>query len=354
MQNQKVPNRVIVAPLNWGWGHATRCIPIIKELINLGIKPVVASDGQALVFLQKEFPEIEFLELPSYNIRYGKQFKWSMFLNIPAILRGVYKEHQAIKVYIKAHKNSLLGMISDNRLGVFSKHLPSVYITHQLSVKAGVGSFFVNKFHHYFIKKHKECWVPDEENSLLSGALSRSLKIKIHYIGVLSRFKKQEIPVAYELLILLSGIEYQRNELELKINKALLTYKKPVLVVRGTFEPCKYMYPKNCTVVNYLLSKDLETALNSSRRVVSRSGYSSVMDLATLNKEVLFVPTPGQTEQEYLASYLKESGLASFCTQKEFDVEFLQYKKTAQWPVLTSNEQSLSLCIKTFFNLSLV
>lgn len=352
MQKQAVPNKIIIAPLNWGWGHATRCIPIIKEVEQLGLVPVIASDGDALQFLQKEFPKVEVLKLPSYNIKYGKYFLWSMFLNSPSILNGIYKEHQVLKKYVASHKTSIFGIVSDNRLGVYVNNVDSVYLTHQLNIRAGWFSFWVNKFHHYFIKKHKECWIPDEQGSLLSGDLSKSTKLKTRYIGILSRFKQQNIPIVYDVMILLSGIASQRNELELKIASEITKIKGRVLLVRGTFEPSKYKYSKQVKVVDYLLSNELETAINSSDVVITRSGYSSVMDMAVMKKKVLYIPTPGQTEQEYLATYLEEKKRASFCHQKEFSVEELVKTKNVDPVVLQPDQHLINSCIKRVFNLS--
>ncbi len=134
---------ILIAPLNWGLGHATRCIPIIKALENNNFTPIIASDGAALQFLKLEFPHLQFLELPSYKIVYpknGKYFRWKMLQNIPNIILSVAKERKLIQKWTSEY--ALLGIISDNRLGVFSKRLPSVFITHQLSVLTGFTTFF--------------------------------------------------------------------------------------------------------------------------------------------------------------------------------------------------------------------
>lgn len=319
--------KIIIAPLNWGWGHATRCIPIINEVLKLGYTPVIASDGSALEFLKKEFPTEEFLELSSYGIKYGKNFKRSMFFNVPKILAAIVKEHNVLKQYINNSKDQIRGIVSDNRLGVYYTGIPSVYVTHQLNIKLGSFSIFVNKVHHYFIKKHNECWVPDENNSLLSGDLSKSVKgIKTNYIGVLSRLKKKDYPLKYDLLVLLSGIEEQRIELEELMSVQLKNYKGKVLLVRGSLEVSKTIFSKNVTAVNYLLTDELEKAINQSAQIVSRSGYSTVMDLAKLEKSTFFIPTPGQTEQEYLAEYLTSKNLSNFSLQCNFNNNLLDKK----------------------------
>ena len=183
--------KVIVAPLNWGLGHASRCIPVIKALQKGQLTPVIASDGAALELLQKEFPKLESIELPSYKISYGKYLKWSLFKKIPVIIKTIRREQRVIHQYLE--KNStVVGIISDNRFGIRSSSLPSVYITHQINVKSGLLSPITRYFHQRIIKKFDECWIPDDEDSRFSGELSLSKKLlNQKYIGVLSRLQKK-------------------------------------------------------------------------------------------------------------------------------------------------------------------
>ncbi|MEN8765109.1 MAG: glycosyltransferase [Wenyingzhuangia sp.] len=344
-------NKIIVAPLNWGWGHATRCIPLIREILNLGYQPVIACDGDALIFLKKEFSSEEFLELPSYGIKYKEFFLWSIILNIPKIIKAIFKEKSVIKNYVKQHKNETIGIISDNRLGVYCLGIPSVYMTHQLNIKAGFLSSIVNIIHHFFIKKHKECWVPDDSERSLSGDLStQSIGLNVKYIGVLSRFTKRKVPIEYDLLILLSGIEGQRLALEEVMMNQLQGYQGKVLLVRGSLKPSTRNFPKQVKVVDYLLSDQLENALNASRQVVARSGYSTIMDMAILEKKAFYIPTVGQTEQEYLASYQKEKKRADYSTQKDFKITLVDSgHAVSPFPM---NSNLMLKCLISIFKLS--
>ena len=181
--NTAVKN-ILVAPLNWGLGHATRCIPIIKELKINGFTPIIASDGVALEMLRKEFPELQTLELPSYQIEYAKNganFKWKMLKNTPKMIEAILEEKKLVKKWIKEY--DIIGIISDNRLGVFSKKVQSVFITHQLNVLTGNTTWLTSKMHQRIIKKYTECWVPDFEGTPnLTGKLGHlkksDLKIK--------------------------------------------------------------------------------------------------------------------------------------------------------------------------------
>ena len=164
---------ILVAPLNWGLGHATRCIPVIRELERYGYNPIIASDGIALSILQKEFPHLTSVALPSYEIEYAKDgadFKWKLIKNSPKMIQAIFEEKKLVKKLVKVH--NLQGIISDNRLGVYSKKVPSVFITHQLNVLSGKTTWISSKLHQYFIGKFNECWVPDmKEKPNLTGKL---------------------------------------------------------------------------------------------------------------------------------------------------------------------------------------
>ena len=325
--------RILVTPLNWGLGHATRCIPIISALLNLGHRPYIASDGVALSLLRKEFPDVPSFELPSYQIKYaekGKNFKLKMIWDSPKVLKAMAKEKKEVKKLVKEHQ--LDGIISDNRLGAYSKKIPCVFITHQLNVLSGNTTWFSSKMHQEIIKKFKACWVPDvKEKPNLTGKLGhlKKSKLNITYLGPLSRFEKQAKTLEYDLLVLLSGPEPQRTLLEEKILQELQKFSGKVLFVKGKIEDKKkctqVTLPKGkMTLFNFMTSKELESAINMSNLILCRSGYTTVMDLAKLEKKAFFIPTPGQYEQEYLAKRLDKQGLVPYKKQEDFTLEDLK------------------------------
>jgi uncharacterized protein (TIGR00661 family) len=325
----KPKKRILVAPLNWGLGHATRSIPIINALILSGFEPVLASDGVALSLLKKEFPDLEAIELPSYNITYakkGKFFKLNLLKGFPKMLKAINSEKKALTTIIETH--NIDGVISDNRLGMYTKKVPCVFITHQLQVLSGKTTWLSTKWHQNIIKRYNECWVPDLPGELnLSGILGHTSldKISVKYIGPLSRFHKIETKIKYNLMVLLSGPEPQRTLLEEKLLKELEHFKGPVLFVKGTIEKEQKRTEKgNMVVYNFMTSELLEQSLNESEYVLSRSGYTTIMDLAKLNKKAFFIPTPGQFEQEYLAKRLTELDIVPSCSQDEFTVDKLK------------------------------
>jgi uncharacterized protein (TIGR00661 family) len=326
MQNQKT---ILVAPLHWGLGHATRCIPIIYALIEHGFKPLIASDGAALELLRKEFPDVESIELPSYQITYAKTatgFKWKLLMDSPKMLKAIENERKIVKKLVKAGK--IDGIISDNRLGVRSKKVPSVFITHQLNVLTGSTTWISTMLHKKVIKKYDACWVPDfAGNDNLSGKLGHPEKTpkNVIYIGPLSRMKKHIIAKKNDILVLLSGPEPQRTFLEEKLKEELSGLDKKILFVMGKVEEQIHCYDEgNFRVYNYMGTKALEKAINESELVISRSGYTTIMDLAVLEKKAFFIPTPGQFEQEYLAKRLKSKGIVPSCKQDNFKANKLE------------------------------
>ena len=330
---------ILVAPLNWGLGHATRCIPIIKALLEHNYKPIIASDGNALAMLKIEFPDLEILELPSYQIEYaknGKNLKWQLLKNSLKTIKAIQQEKKLVNSWIKKHK--IDGIISDNRFGVFSKNVPSVYLTHQLNVLSGNTTWITSKLHQNIIKKYTECWVPDIETTPnLTGELGHLEKtnLNIKYIGPLSRFHKKETDKKFDLMIILSGPEPQRGILERKLKTEILDYSGKTLFIKGVVEknPIEEQVD-HVTYYNFMTSFELEQAFNESERVLCRSGYTTIMDLVKLQKKAFFIPTPGQYEQEYLAKKYKEEGLVPFAMQDDFKIENIQvidnYKRLPQ------------------------
>lgn len=322
--------KILVAPLNWGIGHATRCIPIVKWLIESDFEPIIASDGAALLLLKKEFPKLNCITLPAYNIKYqksGKQLKLKLLRQLPQIAKTLKAERIIIKKIIKDY--DIAGVISDSRFGIYSKKIPSVIITHQLNVLSGNTSFISSIINKIQLKNFKEIWIPDfKEAPNLSGKLghiSEKSKLNIKYLGPLSRLNKTEMETKHDIMVLLSGPEPQRDLLEHKLIKELHYYEGSVLLVKGIIENKQTKSRTgNLTIYNYMTSKAIEKAINSSKLIICRSGYTTVMDLTKLGKKAFFIPTPGQFEQEYLAERLSTLQLAPFCNQEHFNATQLK------------------------------
>jgi len=316
---------VLVAPLNWGLGHATRCIPIINQLEASGFRPVIASDGLALGLLKQEFPNLTCYNLPELDIKYAKQgvwFKFKLFTQLSRLTKCIKQEQKVLKHIVE--KENLVGIISDNRLGLYHSKIPCVIVSHQLNVLSGNTTWLTSKMHLQFIKKYTECWVPDQEGTPnLSGKLGhiKTKKLNIKYIGILSRFKKRKVAIENDILIVLSGPEPQRSLLEERLIQNLKDVPKKIILVRGKVEDVQTTSKiGNITVYNFKKAKALEDLILKSETIIARSGYTTLMDLAKLDKNGLFIPTPGQTEQEYLALRLEKYGISPYCRQEKFEV----------------------------------
>jgi len=336
---QSKNKKILIAPLNWGLGHAARCIPIINALLEEKFEPILAGDGDSLKLLQKEFPRLKYYELPSYSIQYtkkGKHLKYKLLFDSLKIRKAISKEQRAVDEIIK--KENIKGIISDNRFGVRSKKVPSVYITHQINVLSGNTTFITSKIHQKVITKFDECWIPDYEFIPdLAGNLShvKNTNLNLKYIGPISRFDEKDSSLEgkardkkYDVMILLSGPEPQRTILEEKLLLELENYKKEVLLVRGMIsKKQKIQKTKNITMVNFMLQNELQNALHESDLIIARSGYSTIMDLDRLKAKAFFIPTPGQFEQEYLAKYLEKQKIAPYALQDDFKLETLEKAK---------------------------
>ena len=319
-------NRILIAPLDWGLGHATRCVPIIKHLLSQNCTVFVGAEGSTAKLLKSEFPDITILPLKGYRVEYSKNrffFLLKIITQLPRISKVIRYEKRWLEEAVKTHK--INGVISDNRLGFYSNKIPSVYITHQLLIKTGLNLFdtIAQKIHYHFIDKFSACWVPDFEKELtLAGDLSHPKKlpnIPVQYLGALSRFNKLELALEYKLCIIISGPEPQRSIFEKIILSQLHLCKEKIVMLRGLpneENELKHSF-ENLTIYNHLDAEKLNVIIAQSEMMLSRSGYSTIMDLITLNKNAVLVPSPAQPEQEYLAIHLKNNGLFQFVQQED-------------------------------------
>ena len=305
--------KILICPLNWGLGHATRCVPVIRQLLADGHEPVLVSDGHPLEFLRQEFPTLRFIEYPSYSVSYaaGKSQVGAMICSIPNILKGIRNEHVWLDTLLQ--NEHFDQVISDNRFGMWNKQVRSIYITHQLMVKMPFFLKFleplVHLIHKTVINRYDECWIPDAGGKTgLSGDLSHKYTLPLHarFIGPLSRFRGMEnsLPdTRYNVVAVLSGVEPQRMMFEKSLLERFKNTRHSTLIVSGLPQPEKTIKQMNAiTLVSHLPDAELASVLLGAKKIISRSGYSTIMDLQALNclHKAEFIPTPGQTEQEYL------------------------------------------------------
>lgn len=352
----KTPRRILISPLDWGLGHASRIIPLINRYLEQGDNVIIAGSGLSLSLLEKQFPSLQSIEIPSFKMKYsaGKSQVWAVAKAFPKLIYYSIREHNALKRIVKEENIDFI--ISDNRFGLYHKTVPSAYITHQLLIKLPKGWAWLEPFvafvHRCIINRFTECWVPDFEDmsESLAGELSHPAKLprNVKYIGVLSRFSKRCTPygratdgititqaspvlrtsdtclqnritpyrtsswreniITDLALAILSGAEPQRTMLE----KELLTSLQDdphenIILVQGKIEAeQKITKVGKVTVYNYMNTEELKEYMLKADEIICRSGYSSIMDLHALGKlqNATLIPTPGQSEQEYLAEYI--------------------------------------------------
>lgn len=350
--------KILYAVLNWGLGHASRSIPIINALLKQNIELIIASDGEALLLLQREFPLLTFETLPAYEIHYSanaKDFDKTIFFQLPKLTAAIKNEHEQTKNLIAKHH--ITHIISDNRYGVHSQELPSAIVCHQLNLQHAnkLSQRIMNEIHYQLLNKFQEIWIPDfeAENALagkISTKISKTIKAKIKHIGALSRFEKKQAEIIYETTILLSGPEPQRSILEEKLYSQASTLNQKIAFVRGISNPEKKLkVNKDIIVFNLLKANALNEILLQSKTIVCRAGYSSVMDLVKLQKPALLIPTPGQTEQEYLAHFLNEKGFFISQTQEAVDLKLdLENVKQTKFEALDFGLKALEAVVLEF------
>ncbi len=357
--------KILISPLNWGLGHASRIIPVINSLQEMGYVVYIAGEGQSIDFLKEYYDEKMFIKIASPNIVYGKKYALGIGFTMSFIgfVRSMYKDYFALKKIIKDFK--IDAVISDNRPGLFSKKIKSIYISHQINVKTRKPNSFsgrvVCNFHRNMILKYDYCIIPDNKKELsLAYELSLAPETnKFHYCGVLSRFNNfvennsnSEI-IANRVLVIISGPEPHRSIFEeTVVNIFKKSNYNDVNIVRGVTGGVKHKYNKDSNIIYYdnPNDKDLYHLMQSSGLIICRSGYSTLMDLAVCKRKALLVPTPGQPEQEYLANHFRDNFGFDIHTQDELsDIDLSKYFKNRVWdyPYDSSRLNNvLNLCIE--------
>lgn len=324
---------VLLSPLDWGLGHTTRCIPIIHELIRLGCEVIIACNSTQKLLLQQEFPQLSYEHLQGYDLRYGKT-RWGtpgrILLQLPKILIKINNENKWLNIFLKKQPVDII--ISDNRFGFYSRSVHSVFITHQLYIKTAMGKItdrFVQWLNYRRIARFATCWVPDFKGAnALAGELSNPAKlplVPVQYIGGLSRlqtcanFSNME---PHDLLIILSGPEPQRTIFENKLLTELQEFAGRAVLVRGLPQSEATIERKGAvTIYNHAPSSVINKLICSAQYIISRGGYTTIMDIMKLGKKSIVVPTPGQAEQEYLALYLSKKQIVYRARQASFSLQ---------------------------------
>lgn len=352
---RKIPynSTILIAPLPWGLGHASRCIPLIHQFLKNNCDVIIGCSYEAKSLLALQFPNLKIIPLEGYNIRYSNfksLFGIKILLQIPGILKSLINEHFQLKKLIKTYNISVV--LSDNRPGLFSNTVYSIYITHQLNIKTGnyITGKITNHIHRFFIKKFDECWVPDDQHKPLAGELSSAHNLKnVKYIRPISRFVKHDNQdFKYDIIVVLSGPEPQRTLLENILLKQLATTTYKVFFVRGSHTQPQYLNQnKFVEIVNVMNAEALNEKIEQGNIVICRSGYTSIMDLVKLKKKAILIATPGQTEQEYLATFHHQNGTFLNYDQDDFNlITALKSANNFEWKFPDVNMEDYKIAIK--------
>lgn len=319
----------MVAPLDWGQGHTTRCVPVIRYLLQAGHHVFFAGNDSQQAYISSTFPGITTIHLNGYNVnysRYGSAFMLAIAKQVPTILRTIREEHNWLNEAVKTH--SVDAVISDNRYGLYHSDIPCVIMTHQLSPISGMGSMadkMVRKLHYRMLERFNRCWIVDIPNTpCLAGKLSHPsvLPHNAEYIGLLSQAELKNVSSSKHLLVLLSGPEPQRTLLADKLWGQVKNHKGNVVFVEGTENvTVRGGIPQHITYHKRISGDTLAQAISAADMVICRSGYSTIMDLVKLNKKAILIPTSGQTEQEYLGRTLYQEGMFISKQQQSFNLD---------------------------------
>lgn len=348
--------RILVCPLDWGLGHAGRCVPLIRALLGAGHAVRIAAAGGALRLLRSEFPDLPWHELPGYRVRYSRSAVFllpSLLAQAPAFLLGLRSEGRRLRRLLAEHPCDLV--ISDGRYGLRAPGVPSVLVTHQIALRApewpgrAWAEKALLKLNLKALARFDRVWIPDWQGELslageLAGPNPRSSDTAWagEWIGPLGRFTapvgngeghgepaRTANPRAggrhIKIAAVVSGPEPQRSLFEAGLRAALAGLPGTRVLVRG--RPGKPgpgladLRSGELNVFDHLPGNELAEVFAGSEALVARSGYTTVMELAVLGAAAaVLVPTPGQTEQEYLADHLARLGAAVRMDQGSLDL----------------------------------
>lgn len=320
---------VLISPLDWGLGHATRCLPLIAYLLEKNCRVSVAGEGAPIALIQRAYPDINFIPLKGYRIRYPRKgifFVPALILQVPKMINSIIKEHRWLVHNQKKYKWDLI--ISDNRYGLYSHDIKSIFITHQPKIITGLGQYMDSiaaRILKIMIERFDQCWIPDVAGVYgIAGRLANGNRLPHNstYIGPLSRLESNSDQTNNHILVLLSGPEPQRSILEELLIKQLKDCDEKIEFVRGLPSTDQSKEPThNINFSNHLNTRQLSHCMSNAKMVICRSGYSTIMDLLKLNKKALLIPTPGQSEQIYLAKRLSKIGWFMMQQQEELNVK---------------------------------
>ena len=348
VSNLKKVKNILICPLDWGLGHATRIVPLVDLLLKENCKVIIGADNGPLKFLSERFPNCKIIKFPGFTPSYpqGKNMAVKMMLQYPKMIKSAKVSSKTLDEIIVRENIDIV--ISDNRYELSSQKVYSIFITHQLNIQTGglqtLFKPFIDFKIYSYLGKFNEIWVPDFADRNLSGKLSQfppKFSSKIKFIGSQSRFcgmRKNVEFNKYVVLAIMSGPEPQRSIFEKLILSQLTESKLNAVLLSAKPGEKKSEQIKNVLKISHLADEEFASVLNMSNLIISRPGYSSLMDLLCFGKKAVFIPTPGQTEQEYLAQFHKNKGHYFSMSQKEFNLPEAIKESESYKPLSLNND----------------
>jgi hypothetical protein len=336
---------ILICPLEWGLGHSGRMIPLARKLQERQNNIFIGTGKEHRSFFRNELSEITYIDFQGFKTDYSRYLPQyiALLLKMPLLFYSIIAEHFKLKKIIKTYKIDIV--ISDNRMGLWNRRIKCVYITHLPVIPLPEKLVFLEwigiLFHRYFIRKYSFCFIPDLPGvTNLTGRLTHNLKMprNTRFIGILSRFGTSEPSAENKRdfvhnTIILSGPEPQRSILRQQLVSILNDAEPPTVILEG--RPGKDNVPVrtgNIISYNHMASDKMQDIISGSEAVITRSGYTTIMELISLNCSALLIPTPGQTEQEYLAKYLSGKGWFTTVTQKSIREGITLSTGKTSWP----------------------
>lgn len=296
---------ILISALDWGGGHTTRCVSLIERLIKSGNRIIFAGNEEQNSFMKNEFKSIELEYLQGYEISLSSKQNtyFQIFRQLVKISRAIKNELLFVEQMVAKYNLDLI--LSDNRYGFRSKEVNSIFIGHQLNLELPFFKNWTNNVLSKLVNKFDRVWIVDDQTVNLSGRLSSTTRLNIpyDYIGFLARFQTEKRTKKYDYLIIISGPNPENGLFLKEIEKAIVRSKNSYVIVSKVKSEQKikgvdYFYAPSTKMMNNLL--------NESEVIISKAGYTTLMELYSLGKKAILMPTHGQFEQEYLAKHIKE------------------------------------------------
>lgn len=299
LNNQKI----LISPLNWGFGHVSRTIPIIKQLLKQNNEIIICCSTEQEVFYRNYFPQLCYVPFRDYPFVFTGKGNW---------INDIFKTLVELQKFITWEKNQVSKLvdqfdpdviISDQRFGFRNQKVKSIIITHQVNFQLPWWAQLANFLNRQQLRKFNEVWIPDNPDRSLSGQLSKWKNRRVHFVGWQSRLKQRNNSAQlykYKYLGIVSGPQPYSNQLADQLIQVLGTsiYPTAILSQQTISKECG-----KCVIYKGDNQQEIQQLFDESEILISYAGYSTLMDLSVIQKKAILIPTPGQSEQKYLSTH---------------------------------------------------